>query len=71
MSFILAIVHVGLVKMFLQTSKTSVILCSVTSVSMGMGKCCIFKGQSFERGVSCIFQAIGNTLLQRVQSQHN
>ena len=34
-------------------------------------KCYIFKGQNLENGLSCIFQAIGNILLQKVQSQHD
>ena len=33
-------------------------------------RCCTFKGQSLENGLSCIFQAVGNILLQKVQSQH-
>ena len=35
-----------------------------------MEKCYTFKGQSPETRLSCIFQAIGNILLQKVQSQH-
>ena len=31
-----------------------------------MEKCYTFKGQSLEKGLSCIFQAIGNILLQKV-----
>ena len=30
-----------------------------------------FKGQSPENKLSCIFQAVGNILLQKVQSQHD
>ena len=30
-----------------------------------------FKGQSLENGFSCVFQAIGNILLQKVQSPHD
>ena len=33
--------------------------------------CYIFKGQSPENGLFCIFQAVGNTLLQKVQRQHD
>ena len=36
-----------------------------------MEKCYTFKGQNLENGLSCIFQSIGNILLQKVQSQHD
>ena len=39
-------------------------------MSMRMGKCYTFKGQSLENGLYYVFQGIGNILLQRVQNQH-
>lgn len=36
-----------------------------------MDKCYTFKVQSFENGLSVIFQAVGNSLLQKVQNQHD
>ena len=35
-----------------------------------MKKCYTFKGKSLENRLFCMFQAIGNILLQKVQSQH-
>ena len=38
-------------------------------ISIGVEKCYTLKDQSLENGLSCIFQALGNILLQKVQSQ--
>ena len=55
---------------FLSTSsKTNVILYSSTFISIWMEECYTFKDQSFEKRLSCIFQATGNILLQKMQSQ--
>ena len=42
-------------------------------LSLRMETCSIFKGQSLENGLSCIFQAIGKILLliQKMQSHHD
>ena len=40
-------------------------------ISIWMEECYTFKGQSLQTGLSCIFQAIGNILLQKVQSQND
>ena len=34
-----------------------------------MEKCYTFKGQRLEHGLSCLFQAIGNILLQRCRAR--
>ena len=39
-------------------------------MSMPMGKCYTFKGQSLENGLYYVFQGTGTILLQKVQSQH-
>ena len=66
-------VHLGLIKMFLQTAnKTNVILCSATFYLYMNEKCYAFKGQagkqSLEKGLLYQFQAIGNILLQRCRA---
>ena len=40
-------------------------------VSVWMGRCYTFKDQSLENSLSCIVQAIGTILLQKVYSQHD
>ena len=40
-------------------------------ISICMGKCYSFKVRALRTGLSCIFQSIGNILLQKVQSQHD
>ena len=70
-SFVFAVVHIGLVTTFLQTSnKTNIILCSATFY-IYMKNYYTFQSQSLKDRLSCIFQAIGNILLQKVQSQHD
>ena len=39
-------------------------------ISVWMEKCYTLKGQSLKNGLSYIFRAIGNIILQKVQSQH-
>ena len=40
-------------------------------MSIWMAMCYTFKSQSLENGLLGIFQAIGNFLLQKVQTQHD
>ena len=39
--------------------------------SIWMEECYTFKDQSLEKGLSCIFQATGNILLQKMQGQYD
>ena len=67
--FVFATVQVGQVTMFLKTSnKTDVIICSAIFLSLYEWT---FKDQSPKNGISHTFQAPGNILLQKVQSQHD
>lgn len=66
-SLVLAAVHVSLVFMFLLTSnKTHVFLSFLNYYLYINGKMLYLKGQSLENGIPCIFQAMGNILLQNV-----
>ena len=66
--FVFATVQVGQVTMFLKTSnKTDVILCSAIFYLCMNG----LKDQHPENGISRIFQALGNILLQKVQRHHD
>ena len=40
-------------------------------ISEWVGRCYTFKDQSLENSLSCVFQAIGTILLQKVYSQHD
>ena len=40
-------------------------------ISIWMEEWYTFKDQSLEKGLSCILQATGNTLLQKMQSQYD
>ena len=70
-SFALAVVHRGQLSMVLTTSnRTKAVLCSAT-FCLSVEKCYTLKGQSPENRLPCIFQATGNILLQKMQSQHD
>ena len=63
-SLVLATVHLGQVKTFLQTSnETHVTLCSATSYPYMNGNLLHLNDQSLENGLFCIFQATGNILI--------
>ena len=53
----------------LQQDKWYFLFCNVLSHTKG--KCYTFKGQSLEKGLSCIFQAINNILLQRCRASRS
>ena len=53
----------------LQQDKCSFLFCNF--FSLYEWKSVKVKGQSLEKGVSCMFQTTGNNLSQKVQSQHD
>ena len=55
----------------LQQGKCYSLFCSFVYLYECKCVCYIFKGQSPENGLFSVFQAVGNTLLQKVQSQHD
>ena len=67
--FVFATVQVGQVTMFLKTSNKTrcySLFCNFLSLYEWT-----LKDQHPQNGISCIFQALGNILLQKVQSHHD
>ena len=67
-SFAVAALCIGPVMMILETSNKTKVILNSTTFDLCINEHYTFKGQSFENGLPCVFQAIGNILsLQQKQ----